>query len=317
MAKEAIKTEQRERQRNLCALTGKPLPPNLSLFDTDRKIPRAKGGRYTKGNYAVVDPIAHLERHGNLRERVEIFRDLKSALDERRQQLKLRNKINNQLLAFERQVDDPSPRALEDLQRHLDLASESEKITAKYIADKMKEVKEISSLAQAALNVKGVGPITVAYCLVYINLEIADTPSKVWAYAGLHVPAHKRYVKNQKGGGNKWLRTAVRNLADVQVKQRGPYRPVYDRKKAIRENSNKITETRVAGQKGVVRRPWSKVQPGHRHDDALRAIMKHFLADYWFVGRTLFGLSTVPLYPEAILEDDHKIISPDTRGWVW
>ena len=41
-------------------------------------------------------------------------------------------------------------------------------------------------------------------------------------------------------------------------------------------------------------------------------MMKHFLADYWFVGRTLKGLSTDPLYAEAILGHT-GIINPRER----
>jgi len=61
---------------------------------------------------------------------------------------------------------------------------------------------------------------------------------------------------------------------------------------------------------------WKDTKACHRQGAALRAIMKHILADYWYVGRTLMGLPTNPTYAEAILgKAGHKTIDPKTRGW--
>jgi hypothetical protein len=62
---------------------------------------------------------------------------------------------------------------------------------------------------------------------------------------------------------------------------------------------------------------WKDTKPSHRHGAALRAIMKHFLADYWMVGRTIAGLETSALYPEAMLGGTHRTIMPEERGWVY
>ena len=75
-----------------------------------------------------------------------------------------------------------------------------------------------------------------------------------------------------------------------------------------------LDENRV---KGIIEKPWCETKPGHRDGAALRDVMKHFLADYWYVGRTLSGLPTTPLYPEAMLGGTHRTIMPEERGWKY
>jgi hypothetical protein len=62
---------------------------------------------------------------------------------------------------------------------------------------------------------------------------------------------------------------------------------------------------------------WKDAKPSHRHGAALRAVAKHFLADYWFVGRTLLGLPTNDLYVKEHLGHQSAIIDPKTRGWKY
>jgi hypothetical protein len=184
-------------------------------------------------------------------------------------------------------------------------------------------------LAKACLTVKGIGPVTVAYCLVYIELdgifpeghvrvgqEKARHASCLWKYAGLHCASHERYEKGKTSGGNKTLRTVLYTMADSQMKTKGSYREVYDNMKSRLEKSERKTMSRNTQGK-LVEVAWKDTKPSHRHGAALRAVMKHFLADYWFVGRTLLGLETSPLYPEAVLGGNHRTIMPEERGWVY
>jgi hypothetical protein len=103
-------------------------------------------------------------------------------------------------------------------------------------------------------------------------------------------------------------------MADSQVKCRGPYREIYDRVKDRLSISEKVVRSRNTQGKEV-EVAWKDAKPSHRHGAALRAVMKHFLADYWMVGRTLAGLDTSPLYPEAMLGGNHRTIMPYERGW--
>ena len=77
-----------------------------------------------------------------------------------------------------------------------------------------------------------------------------------------------------------------------------------------------VSKTRVTGKTGLHEMAWKDVAPMHRHQAAIRKMMKHFLADFWYVWRTLEGLETPMLYPEAKLGHT-GIVKPEERGWVF
>jgi len=312
MAKEQLKKKIYKRQNGKCALSNEELADDFSLMDTDRKRMKMEGGIYTDENTRLVQPIAHMKRHGNFRIRSDDFADLKSKIDDREQIMKTRNKISNQLLAYKRRTDilsEDTISFLQDQLKSIDLVlKDRTKRLERWIVDH-KEDPFIESM----IGVKGIGFCTIAYCLAYIDLEKAQHASSLWAYAGLDKPSHKRYEKGVAGGGNKSLRCALWNMAKSQVKSRGAYREVYDRDKERRSKSNNMVESRNTQGK-LVTVAWKDTKPCHRDGAALRKIMKHFLADYWFVGRSLLGLPTNPLYAESMLGHKH-IIRPVERGW--
>ncbi len=318
-----------------------------AMIDTDRVVPKASGGTYERENYRLLEPVEHMKRHGNYRERAPEMEQLKAIIDDREQVRKVAQKVHNQLKAYERRVDQ-----LNEI-THEWLIAESKSLDLELAArDKMlaKAVKEFAKLetpdgllAKAALGVRSVGPVTVAYCLVYIDLagrfpekhewtdkagkkrsephpragqEKCPHVSSAWAYAGLDKPSHERYEKGTTSGGNKSLRTVLYTMADSQQKGWGAYREVYDRTKDRLAQSEKVTKSRNT--KGLlVECAWKDTKPCHRHGAALRAIMKNFLADYWVVGRELHGLSTSALYAEAMLGQGHRTVNPRERGWEW
>jgi hypothetical protein len=284
----------------------------LALVDTDRIDPKTNGGTYTDENTRIVDPVAHMERHGTLRVREESLALLKSTFDDRVQTMKLLLKVNNQLLAYQRRVDDRHPEAEAWLEEQLKpiraRLSSIDKALSKLI------MEHDDPVSAAALSVPGIGPITVSAITVYVDLEKAATPSSLWAYVGLDKPSHERYEKGKAGGGNKTLRTVLWNTANTLMKMRSsPYRGVYDRVKERLAISEKLVKTRNTEGKQV-EVAWKDTKPSHRHGAALRAIVKHLLVDYWLVGRKLHGLPTTTIYAEAILGHTH-IESPQDRGW--
>lgn len=316
MSKTNIKLKYAPDQDYRCALTGVPIDPHSApeLIDTDRLTERFKGGEYTDGNVRIVMPRAHMERHGILRYRPEWMDQLKSVMDSRGQTMKILLKINNQLLAYRRMTDEPNPddiafltETMAPIQKRLD---KIDRQAAKHMRDSG------HPLVKAALGVSGVGPITVAGMMVYVDLEKAASASALWKYTGLHAASHERYIKGEAGGGNKTLRTILWNMANSMIKHRAcPYREVYDRTKARLEVSEKIVKSRN-NQGKAVEVAWKDTMKSHRHGAALRAVMKHFLADYWFVGREIAGLDTRPLYVAEIL-GHQGIIRPAERGWKW
>ena len=306
-----------ELKRKLLAQQNEDVPQELWAVDVDRKKPKALGGIYTEENTRVLDPVEHMKRHGTFRDREQHLENMKGIVDDRGQVIKLRNKIANQIRAYKRGTDFMGTETLKFLEKQIGEIEILKKERDKQLVKSVKDFLELDSLglAKAAMGVPSVGPVTVAHCLVYIDLEKAEKASSLWKYAGLHAPSHKRYKKGESGGGNKTLRCSLYTMADSQVKGRGPYRLVYDQVKTRLENSENMTESRNTQGK-LVTCMWKEVKPSHRHGAALRAIMKHFLADYWFVGRTLMGLDTRPIYAESVLKGGHKTIDARFRGWI-
>lgn len=312
MAKKGLKTKITEHQDGDCTFSGKKLPKKTELYDIHRKVPKSEGGRLTPENTSTVIPIHHMDEHGILRERSEELRRLKMIVDDREQVSKITYKIENQLLACKRKTDHLSESTINWLEEQKELVTKKLREIDRNL---IKTIKNMDNpLVVSALKVRGIGPVTIAYCLVYLDLSKARHASSTWKYTGLHTPSHERYKKGEASGGNKNLRTVLYTMADSQMKVKGAYRYIYDRVKSRLQVSDKITTSRNTQGK-LVEIAWKDTKPCHRHGAALRAVMKHFLADWWFVGRTLQGLETSPGYAEAVLGKGHKTIAPEERGW--
>lgn len=82
---------------------------------------------------------------------------------------------------------------------------------------------------------KGVGPAMAGVLLSEIDIEKADTASKIWAYCGL-TPTSKR-VKGQKTNYNPWLKSKVTSvLGGSFLKCNSPWRKFYDDYKNRKQN---------------------------------------------------------------------------------
>jgi len=311
--KEAIKERIGNKQQKKCAISKKSLNDDHSLNDTDRVDPKANGGIYTDENTRIVDPVAHMIRHGNFREREKQLDQLKVLIDAREQLRKSFNSDNNRMLAMKRgtdNLDDPTYEYLENK------SGETKKYLSKMDRRIEKHLKSMDhSIIKAALGINGLGAITVAYMMVYIQIEKAQYASSMWKYCGYHTASHERYEKGIAGGGNKTLRTVLYAMADSMIKTRSIYRDVYDNEKKKLEASKKITKSRNTQGK-LIECAWKETKPCHRHGAAMRKMIKHFLADWWFVHRTLKGLPVAPLYVEEKLGHT-GIIKPNERGWIY
>jgi hypothetical protein len=353
MPKQALKARIIVKQGGLDALTNKPLKTKkLSLVDTDRVVPKAEAGTYADENTRVLDPLTHMSRHGIRRTREEQLDHLKTLVDDRQQTIKLRNKVANQLLAYERHVDHVSEVTQSFLVETLEMIDTRLKTRTKDVLKAITAYGEVDQLAAVALAVPGLGPMTVAMLTVYIDLggtfseadravientarlskkqpkayqgtgqpktvgmEKAASVSSLWAYAGLHKPSHQRHEKGVAGGGNTTLRCALWNMAVSMMKNRDcPYRNVYDRTKARLAASEKVVSSRNTQGK-LVEVMWKDTKPSHRHGAALRAIMKHVLADYWMTGRQILGKDARPPYVQEKLGHS-GIVAPRERGWI-
>lgn len=348
MPKRELKTRILKKQHHKDAITKKSLK-GRKLLNTDihRLPPKRHHGVYEQAATMVTDPVVHMQEHGTLRVREVTLEDLKALCDDRRQILKIRNKIQNQLGAFERRTDWCRPEIDLFLRHQLEAPEVELAKRTKMVELAIQEYAARDPLVFSALRVPRVGPLTVAMLTAYVRLDppaegeippprlkrkkltpeeeeeelakrppYASTPSALWRYCGLDKPGHERYTKGKTSGGNKWLRIALWNMTDGMIKDvKCTYRPIYDEVKHRLEHSDRLVWSRNTGGH-LVHVAWKDTKPCHRHGAAQRAMMKRFLFDYWFVGREILDLPTRQPYCEEYLDHGH-ITSPATRGWQW
>jgi len=183
---------------------------------------------------------------------------------------------------------------------------------------------------------KGVGPTMSGVLLAEIDITRCDTPSALWAYCGLAVKDGKaaRRTKGEKCGFNPWLKSKVlKVLGDCMIKSKSSWRDHYDNYKNRKENqlvdvcmacngTGKVSKTdddddtngkekngkgkkvcsNCGGTGGPA--PWGASKM-HRHNAAMRKMVKMFLLELWTTWRELEGLEVVPPYSEAMLGRQH------------
>ena len=243
MSKKILKENLKERQNGKSNRSNQFLPPEQELWDASRHLPKSQGGDLTLENTEGILPKETLEKYDNLRIRQEELEHLKCLIDARRQIMKLLISSDNRLLAYHRWVDNLDKDTVEFLEEQ----SKNCRNKLNQLDSKIKKYlnKMHDPIIKVALNVKGVGPITVAYMLVYVDINKTEYVSCLWAYAGIHTPAKDRYKKGETSGGNKTLRTILYTMATSMIKTGSPYREVYDNEKKKLENSKKIINTRT------------------------------------------------------------------------
>lgn len=158
-------------------------------------------------------------------------------------------------------------------------------------------------------NIRGVGPAMAGVLLSEINIERAKYPSSLWAYAGLDVAGdgkgrsrradhliEREYI--DKDGEvktcksitfNPFLKTKLVGVLATSFLRVGesPYRDIYDKYKHRLEAK------------------WPDESKGHRHNAAMRYMIKMFLIDLYKEWRAIEGLPVAPPYHEAKLGHKH------------
>lgn len=162
-------------------------------------------------------------------------------------------------------------------------------------------------------DVKGIGPHMAAVIISEIDISKATYPSSIWKYSGLDVGpdgrGRGRYVEHlidvayiDKDGNdairksitfNPWLKTKLVGVLGSSFLRCGPnpYRQVYDDYKNRIENMEEHADK----------------SRGHRHNMAIRFMVKRFLVDLYIVWRELDGLPVAEEYSVAKLGMEHKV----------
>lgn len=159
--------------------------------------------------------------------------------------------------------------------------------------------------------VRGCGPAMSAVVISSIDIARATYPSSLWKFAGLDVAEgsgrsrrkeHLRQVAYTDKNGKPATRAGITFNPFLKTKLIGvlgpclikansePYRDIYDGYKNRLENHPK----------------WAERTKGHRHNAAVRYMIKMFLVDLYKAWRKLEGLKVHPPYNEAKLGIIHK-----------
>lgn len=142
---------------------------------------------------------------------------------------------------------------------------------------------------------RGIGPILAARLLVEIDFTRCSSPSSLVAYAG-YAPGRDRKVKGQKLQYNQRLKMICYLCGTSFLRSRSPYRGVYDAARVYYDAN---------------RPDWTKA---HRHQAAMRKMIKRFLVHLYLVGRTRQGLTVRRPYVQERLGHVH-IDEPQDYGW--
>jgi len=162
-------------------------------------------------------------------------------------------------------------------------------------------------------DVKGCGPAMAGVLLAEIDIHKAKYPSSLWKWAGLdvapdgkgrsrrkehlvkrkYIDKHGKEKEKDSITFNPFLKTKRMGvLAPSFLKSKSPYSEIYN------DYKHRLEHHAVYG-KAV------KKEPGHRHNMALRYMMKRFLVDLHIRWRGIEGLPVYEEYAEAKLGYAH------------
>lgn len=162
------------------------------------------------------------------------------------------------------------------------------------------------------LDVRGVGPALAGVIISEIDIKAARYPSSLWMYAGLDVASDG--AGRSRKTAHLIKREYVSKEGEVKEKDSITYNPFLKTKligvlgssflRAGKDNAyakvyydykNRIENMKAHKEKSL----------GHRHNMAIRYMVKRFLADLYVAWRTLEALPVAPEYSEAKLGHVH------------
>ena len=160
-------------------------------------------------------------------------------------------------------------------------------------------------------DVKGIGPRMAGAIVSEIDIHKAETASSLWKYAGLDVAAdgrgRGRYVEHQieveyvDKEGNDATRMSITFNPWLKIKMIGVLGKGF-----LRSRNEKYSEVYYNYKHRLENSPkHSDKTKGHRHNMAIRYMVKRFLVDLYLAWRPLEGLPVTPEYSVAKLGIQH------------
>lgn len=162
--------------------------------------------------------------------------------------------------------------------------------------------------------VRGIGPALAGVIVSEIDITKATYPSSLWAYAGLDVASDGKGRSRRKEhlidseyinkAGEIATKKGITFNPFLKTKLVGVMGPSFLKSGKDGEYAKVYYEYRNRLENHAVYKEESK---GHRHNMAIRKMVKMFLIDLYNVWRPLEGLSVAPTYEEAKLGHKHKV----------
>lgn len=160
-------------------------------------------------------------------------------------------------------------------------------------------------------HVPGVGPITAALIIAYIDIEKADRPSKIWKYIGIDVVdgvgVSKSTSRRMNTPRNWWLKAKLYNqLGRNLIRYNKQYREIYEYtlRKEREKLNDPVSDPRNCPHYNKCIKWYKKSKPAcrlHIHLRAMRRMVKEFYIDLYEKWRELEGLPKVkPYYEEKL-----------------
>lgn len=258
-----------QQQDGQCALCDKPLHTgDLShMNEVDHIEP---DGPDTLENTRLLHRGCHQERHGI--ESAPTLPALRAAYDNRQFWMKERRRLDKQIQDVDKSAW-ASDVTTEALAMQLARCEEQEKHWKKRTSEELKALDH--PIVDAALAVRGVGEIVVAFLLAYTDIEEASGPRSLMQHLGVGSPdtywVRKGDGREQREGrhpGKRWMRAELFMMSSGQLMAKGPYRSFYNLSK--------------------MRHDFSGTTNGHYA--ALRETAKEMLKHFWQAYRELEDL---------------------------
>lgn len=153
--------------------------------------------------------------------------------------------------------------------------------------------------------VKGIGKENIGKVVGLVDIEKAPTISSLWKFAGFSVEDGVA-PKRRKGGGkleyNSQLRSMCWRLGSSLLRAKGNFYDYYlkEKDKYYQKYENQdikiVPATSLPKKDGKRYEPEDMISEGHVHNQALRKMIKVFLAGLWVTWREAEGLPVTKPY---------------------
>jgi len=166
--------------------------------------------------------------------------------------------------------------------------------------------------------VKGVGKENIGKIVGQVDIERASTISALWKFAGFSVENGKapKRMKGEKLSYNSQLRSMCWRLGSSLMRAKGKFYTYYlnEKEKYQQRYENQgikiVPVAQLPKKDGKKYEPEDKIAEGHVHNQALRKMIKLFLACFWLAWRESEGLPTSAPYAIDQLKHD-SFIKPE------